>query len=325
MVAIRGRRNQIVGAGCLVSSDTVLTCRHVIGFALGNKRRPKVNDVVRVTMIGVSGSPDCIGTVASCANGEEPENDLAVLKITKLPAALAISPIEFITPMRHGRKLFSVLGFPDSGQQGRNAIGVLQAADAKGLVQMDSHGALMVEGGFSGAPVWSPDLGGFVGIVVTELSEERVSWCIPSRILCRFHPSLQVKFRIPKPDRPQIHDYEEDDPNLQLFGNLPNNGIRVLRAAIRKRGPHYRVDLKYKVLSQEEPARGGYVTFITHPSFSSRKEDAYELFSRVNRKGVATTHFYCTESFTVAAIGDAGDTALTVDLAQVKPRPSGFK
>src|SRR5439155_12186322 len=104
----------------------------------------------------------------------------------------------------------------------------LHAADAKGLVQMDRGGALSVLGGFSGAPVWSPDLNAFVGLVVTELAGDNVSWCIPSRRLCEFLPELRVRFRIPQIDRPAIHDYLTDDPNKQLFGEMDDNGDRRL-------------------------------------------------------------------------------------------------
>jgi hypothetical protein len=71
--------------------------------------------------------------------------------------------------------------------------------------------------------------------------------------------------------------------------------------------------------------RGGYVTFVMHPSFTREEEDAYELFSLLDDIGVAENHFWCEESFTVAAIGDAGDTALTLDLSKVRPRPRHFK
>ena len=204
--------------------------------------------------------------------------------------------------MRHSRESFSVLGFPEGDPQGRNAVGVLLAADAKGLVQMDSEGALLVEGGFSGAPVWSAELGAFVGIVVTELEEKRVAWCIPSRLICKFFTNLPVRFRIPVSDRPEIHDYKNDDPNLQLFGAVSNNGIRRLSARVRwrPRKKMFRVDVVYKCLKSSPPARGKYVTFVTHPSLTSDGEDPYELFSPIE-EGVADNYFFCNESFTVAS------------------------
>src|SRR4051794_40313084 len=87
-----------------------------------------------------------------------------------------------------------VLGFPDGLPQGRNASGILNATDALGLVQMNKGSeALQVEQGFSGAPVWSPDIRAFVGMVVTEQKRNGISWCIPSRLLCDFYNELRVR------------------------------------------------------------------------------------------------------------------------------------
>jgi hypothetical protein len=325
VVAFHDARGTIVGAGCLVNSDYVMTCKHVVRFALGHKKTFKAGAIVPMTLIGVVGSPTCYGELVRYPKEEGPENDLCLLKIHNLVGVLKITSVEFIAPLRHGRKSFSVLGFPDSDPQGRNSIGILQAADAKGLVQMESEGALLVKGGFSGAPVWCPELGGFVGLVVTELSEQRVAWCIPSRIIAAFNRQLRVRFRIPESDRPRIHDYGEDDPNLLLFGPISENAGRRLTARIKKAGSQFRVDLKYQILDGNRTMRGGYVTFVLHPSFINEEEDAYELFSLLDHVGVAKNHFWCEESFTVAAIGDAGDTSLTLDLSKVRPSPRRFK
>ncbi len=195
---------------------------------------------------------------------------------------------------------------------------------------------MQVEPGFSGAPVWSPDLGAFVGLVVTEQKAKGLSWCIPSRSLCDFYNDLKVKFRIHRNDRPEVHDYEEDDPNSWIFGGLSDDGFRRLTAKIRKnRDPDYddefRADIFYECLPGSPPPRGKYVTFVTHSDFEQDDVDSYELFSVVEtprKKGAnptARTWIYLDEGFTVAAIGDAGDTVLTLDLSQVPKRPKKFK
>jgi len=161
-------------------------------------------------------------------------------------------------------------------------------------------------------------------LVVTELSEQELAWCIPSRTLSRFCRHLLVRFRIAESDRPRIHDYREDDPNLLLFGPVSETPTRRLTASISKTDKSFRVDLKYETLDGDDTKRGGYVTFVTHPSFSKRNEDAYELFSSLDESGVAENYFWTTSSFTVAAVGDAGDTSLTIDLSQVRPKPRNF-
>ena len=258
-----------------------------------------------------------------CAEG--PKNDLALLKLP--PNGLDVTAVEFASPLRHGGKHYSVLGFPGGDPQGRNATGVLNAMDARGLVQMDRGGALSVLGGFSGAPVWSADVAAFVGLVVREHSSAGVSWCIPSRRVCEFFPRLHVRFRIPPSDRPRIHDREVDEPNLQLFGTRSENSQYRLSASVHtvedeEEGEYFVATATYKCTRHAQP-RGGYVTFITYPDFEQDGEDAYELFALVQGRS-ATVEFYPGESFVLAAIGDGGDTALTFDLAKAEPRPEDF-
>ncbi|HEY5041948.1 MAG TPA: serine protease [Verrucomicrobiae bacterium] len=321
VVAVLDKRGTVVGAGCLIDGKRILTCYHVVEAALG--RSPAKNAKILVKLMGVSGQPEIstrIEKLGKYASKRHSVEDLALLKFGRLRG---ISEAEFATPLRHGGKRYSVLGFPDSDLQGRNASGVLHAANAAGLVQMDGNSALFVKGGFSGAPVWSSDLRAFVGMVVSELSNTGVAWCIPSRVLCAFHPNLPVRFRIPLADRPEIHDRSEDDPNVQLFGKLADNGQRKLegRAVWNEEGGYYDVKVIYKRISGAPPLRGKYVTFITYPDFLEDDVDAYELFSEIE-DGKAWTKIYPEDDlFAIAAIGDGGDTALTLDLFEVEEEP----
>lgn len=317
MAAVISSAGYTVGAACLLSADKILTCAHVISASLG--RKPQIGDIIDCRLIGVVGQPVLKACVEELRDEEFPERDLALLSL-RVPREieLAVTPMEFVTPLRHSGKRFSVFGFPnDTDDQGRNVTGWLHAADAKGLVQMDCGGNLSVEGGYSGAPVWSPDLDGFVGIVVSELHQWEISWCIPSRILCCFYSDLPVRFRIPPSDRPVIHDYWEDDPNVQLFGTVSADGKRKLTARVKERTNDYRVRLTYSC-EPSDPPRGQYVTFITYPDFLDKDhEDAYELFSTI-KDNVAENEIYPKSLFTVAAIGDAGETALTLNLETIK-------
>jgi hypothetical protein len=323
VVAVHRQSGQIVGAGCLVDGRFVLTCRHVVEAARDDVR----NTEIFLTLVGVEGRPTVTAEVL-VVGGEGPENDLALLEIVEGPP-LAIAPVEFASPLRHGGKSYSVLGFPNGDQQGRNASGLLHSADAIGLVQMDRGGALSVLRGFSGAPVWSADVNAFVGLVVTELANDSVSWCIPSRILCQFLPELRVRFRVPLPDRPEIHDYLTDDPNREIFGLISDDGERRLTATIRIRKKKktynpYVVKARCEQLARAAPLRGNFVTFVTYPDFRSQREDSYELFAEV-KSGRAEVEFYISDSFTIAAICDGGDTALTLDLSTLNNKPKNLK
>lgn len=233
-------------------------------------------------------------------------------------------------PLEHEGKHFSAFGFPEGNEQGRSASGVLRARDGYGLIQMDGKSSLFVTGGYSGTPVWSTDLSSYIGLVATELANLGVAWCIPSWRLCEFLPTLPVKFRIPKTDRPVINDYQLDDPNISLFGaHFPDDGTRRLRVTIRHNSDpnldeQYEAIAVYECKRASRPPSGHYVTFIMHPSYTTDLEDAYELFAELNDRGKATVTFYPEESFTIAAVGDGGDTALTFDLKKVVKKPAGF-
>ncbi len=103
-------------------------------------------------------------------------------------------------------------------------------------------------------------------------------------------------------DRPPILDYGDDDPNVQIFGASLTDPARVLRAKVSKSGGSLKISVAVEPSTGSMPLRGKYVTFITHPSFSSDEEDAYELFSEIDADGAARNHFWADESFTVAAI-----------------------
>lgn len=310
VVAIHRPDGTIVGAGCLVDGRYVLTCKHVVAAALP-EGRVKRGEKLYVTLVGIAEQPTVGAKVLKVESGAGPKNDLALLRLGDLK--LELTPAEFASPLRHSGKAYSVLGFPAGDRQGRNATGRLHAADALGLVQMDRGGSLFVLGGFSGAPVWCSDVNAFVGLVVTELSNHGVSWCIPSRRLCEFFPDLIVRFRMPPADRPVVHDYREDDPNLELFGTSSEHQGRKLSAKFKKKGKKYKVFLTVEALPRARKLRGGFVTFITYPDFKQEHEDAYELFGKVEGRK-AETDLKLWDSFTVAAVTDGGDVALTLNL-----------
>lgn len=317
------------GSGCLLDGRHILTCHHVLD-RVPLEPRVQVGDRYLAKLVGVSGRPVVpvevikLGGDNAGRHIEEPIQDIALLTIVgDIP--LNVPAMEFATPLHHAGKKYSVLGFPSGSVQGRTASGVLNAADAMGLVQMDQGGPIAVISGFSGAPVWSPDIGAFAGIVVTELRSHQIAWCIPSQILCRFHPEIPVRFRMPPSDRPPINDRSEDDPNLELFGPASEaNGRRLTARVVTHGRGNYKAHLIYECLPGSPPPRGKYVTFVLHADYEKEEEDAYELFSVVKKNGRATNWFELDESFTVAAIGDGCDTHLVLNLAALAKKPKGF-
>jgi hypothetical protein len=313
------RKNRVIGAGCLLTSNLVLTCRHVVETALGVSA-PRLAKGAKVTMrlSGVEPPIEVAGRLEDWSREDGPANDLALVRFD-LPGGrlLQIAEASFATPFRHADKRFSVVGFPEYNDDGYYASGVMHGPNVSGLVQLDSSGQIKIQGGYSGAPVWCPEVRAYIGIVCSGLPGERVAWCIPSRLVARFHPELRVRLRVVRADRPDIHDARDDDPNRELFGTASESSRARLSVTkiTRARGGH-RVYVRYECLPDgTAPPRGRCVTFITHPRFDKEWEDAYELFSDLE-DGVATNYFWTKWPFTVAAIGDAGDTALTYDISR---------
>ena len=356
VVGILDGRGRPKGAGCLISATQVLTCAHLFCEDAAVKER-----TVSIELCGVEGRPRVAATFEKLGRPNSARvPDLALLTICaddRVRIPLNVSDVEFATPMRHSGKTYSVLGFPleeaprsaagdvppdeftgGGGDAGHHSSGRLYGANAAGVVQMDSSGSLPVRGGFSGAPVWCPEVGAFVGIAVGAIERQDVAWCIPSRVLSAFVPELTVRFRIPVPDRPVVHDLAEDDPNIQLFGATSEpvqafgeaadgsplfgttsaDGSRRLKASVRRRRRHgdYRTHVWYECLGRRGH-HGRIVTFITYPGFGTKGEDAYELFAELDATRRAEQSFGPSELFTVAAVGDAGETVLTLDLEEV--------
>jgi len=69
VVAIRNDKCRTVGAGCLISSKKVMTCKHVVKAAIGNE--PLVREVskVAIQLIGVPGNPSGLALVIDFPDG----------------------------------------------------------------------------------------------------------------------------------------------------------------------------------------------------------------------------------------------------------------
>jgi len=304
-----GNEDRIVGAGFRVDNEHVLTSSRVVALALASELRE--GSFVRVCLPDLANSPRPDARVRTVGFGSAPEDDVAVLVIQEPSAFPAVARAEFATALKFKDKTFSIINFSGGIPEGVVADGVVIQDSSNGPVGVSL--ALDPRDLVAGSPVWSPDLQAFVGIMAM-----KPDYFLPSGILARFFPELPVKFRIPPSDKPVIGNVRVDDPNVQLFpGTSSENGKRRLTATIQKRPDGYStVVLRYEILPNSPPTKGRFVTFITYPDMAE-----YELFAEVNPAGVAEvkcTPFY--PDFTVAAIGDAGETRLTLDLEKPMPR-----
>jgi hypothetical protein len=211
---------------------------------------------------------DCCTRLIKLENDGLPENDLALLEIEN-PPHMNVPEVEFASPLRHGARVILCWAFPMVIGKDGTLADIYSLLMPRACCRWIEAARFQCWAGSSGAPVWSSDLSAFVGLVVTELSHSGVSWCIPSRRLCEFHPNLLVRFRIPPEGRPIIHDYDEDDPNVQLFGTTSDNGERRLTANIKENAKSYTVSVVYECLPGSPAPRGQYVTFVTYPQFQT--------------------------------------------------------
>lgn len=305
VIIISASESQAVGAGCLVDNTHILTTLAVVQRALGT-RAIKRGQTVVVSMAAEATSMRA--TVVRHAPGSSPlHSGMALLEVAKSVLRPEVPPAEFASPLKYEGQEFMVVTFPPNLGRGITDGGQFQSETSNGTIRMGPY--KFQDGGFGGSPIFSPELDAFVGLV----SGLDALNCIPSAYLSGFYPELAVKFRVPQSQKPQIKNVSVDDPNVQLFGTTSDNHDRRLSATMEKRADGLTsVKLTYEILPGSPPPRGRFVTFITYPDM-----DEYELFTEVDSNGKAEVE--CrprVPDFTVAAIGDGGETRLTLNLAE---------
>ncbi len=85
-----------------------------------------------------------------------------------------------------------------------------------------------------------------------------------------------------------------------------------------------RSEIPIRVLIPPAPSRNFRCSFGEFMNCRRLSVVTSELFSEV-ADGVAENYFWTQSSFTIAAIGDGGDTALTYDIAKFPDLPKGLK
>jgi hypothetical protein len=246
--------------------------------------------------------------------------DLALLETSGSMLPPGAGKARFATPLRYNDRQFAVLGFSDGAGEGLPVEGsFVGPEDRDGLVLMPGE-KIRNKGGFHGTPVWSPELEAFVGLVTSSPRSTDAAACISSRALCSFYSRLLVQFRIPSSDKPVIKDYNVDDPNVDLFGTEAEKNGRRLTATVEDDGERgFAVKMKYEILQGAQTPRGLFVTFITYPDVVP-----YELFGEIGSdRKVEATCYVRFPDFTIAAVGDGGETRLTFSLATLAKQTVG--
>jgi len=200
-----GRARAWVGAGWLVGPRHLITCAHVVNYALGGDRawdqpeHPGENAIVRIDRpnldpIGPNGPPPRDARVAawypprSSAGPTEP-NDVAVLELLHdppldLPTGIATEALDTAPVPTRGK----AYGYPEDSGKGLIRDAELTGTNA-GLIQATPSAGQPIESGFSGGPL-ADEQGRILGMTALHNPKHQVARVIPIETLESAWPTL---------------------------------------------------------------------------------------------------------------------------------------
>ncbi|MEU6408884.1 P-loop NTPase fold protein [Microbispora sp. NPDC046933] len=192
VAGISDETGAVRGAGVLVAADLVLTCAHVI--ARGSNEQPGTV-LVDFPFLRTGPLRASVHFWAPQVPGSEPgTGDLAVLRLERsLPPD--VRPVEFAAAAPPGLQV-SAYGFPRGYQDGRWASGRTVGSLPNGAVQLEATDSTGFTAGYSGAPVWSPELGAVLGILyAVDGPDDRAGYMSPAPALAEMWPEFGAVVR----------------------------------------------------------------------------------------------------------------------------------
>jgi Flp pilus assembly protein TadD len=231
VVRIYSNNGNVIGAGFLFSEKYILTCTHVLAYALGIQDGtsemptgtvhldfPRVDSKQKLTAKVVFWLPVNSGSFES-------QEDIAVLKLEN-PCLDKAQPLELLACENLWKHEFVAFGFP-RGTHGVWTEGILQGANAKGWVQIEvkSENSYRLEEGFSGTPVWDGTLQRVVGMAVAaekNRPDVKAAFIIPAKVLLEALPEWvkpQASFLEMKPTTQSAKvfiSYHSQEPDITL-------------------------------------------------------------------------------------------------------------
>ena len=193
-----------VGNAFLVTDSHLLTCAHVVNYALGldtyNKTKP--SDPLKVEFPVVSGKPIevevCVWHPVSELS--KPVSDIAVLKVlNEVPRECEPGVLYRTIPGSFlGNQSFYAHGFPESSKnEERLTHGhVIGQLITKGWLQVEATRESVgnpIEPGFSGGPAWGKEVCGIIGMIASydNIGGKREGFIISPHLLLEAWPELE--------------------------------------------------------------------------------------------------------------------------------------
>ncbi len=204
IVRIFDLHEEIVGAGCLIMNQYILTCAHVVADALNIPHNTvevptskifvdfvQIAPNIRLSTQIVFWNPVCSDEKKVDRRGE----DIVILEIIELIPQKA-SPARLASINNPWGRKFRVFGFPVGFDDGKWASGVLRDKVGNGLIQIEDVklAGSSVEPGFSGSPVWDEDLEAVVGIIVSAdnaRANTKIAFMLPIHLIAEIYPPLK--------------------------------------------------------------------------------------------------------------------------------------
>lgn len=183
---------KIVGTGFAINDRHLLTCAHVVHSAGGAGPGARIH-----LELPFDDGRKCVATVLQEGWRPVPRKfdsqtvgDTALLEIPEGERPLSPLPI---TSNRSaaGQASISAYGFPTARPESAVAEGLVGRPVGFEWIRIENSSTAMIEEGFSGAPAWSSDVSGAVGIVVAQDDlQKRVAYFIPINAIAAGSPII---------------------------------------------------------------------------------------------------------------------------------------
>jgi WD40 repeat protein/tetratricopeptide (TPR) repeat protein len=220
VVRIWNSRDQIVGAGFLVTERHVLTCAHVVSEALSQLPQELPTREVKLDFPFIE-MGNMVSAVVVFWQPEKLDGtgDIAGLELQE-PYPADMRPVRLVAAFDTWEHPFRAFGFPIGYEHGVWASGVLRDRTVNGHIHIEDTKTTgyPVQSGFSGTPVWDDTLRGVVGMVATaeRRAETKAAFIIPTDKLVAAWPDLRAWAMPPNPYR-GLEAFRQEDADL-FFG-----------------------------------------------------------------------------------------------------------